>query len=140
MKKQNTQRQNNLHIIKDNKSKIPHMTIEKANSKIKNKNLTIKTDKVNKETSFNDSNNNINIRKLTKINSFSKGVFKKNDNTNNRTMKKGISSTSLKCPSKNINNTNITNNHVLNNSNSTSINKKRPNNQSKDLKKIKKIM
>ena len=138
MKKQNTQRQNNLHIIKDNKSKIPHMTIEKANSKIKNKNLTIKTDKVNKETSFNDSNNNINIRKLTKINSFSKGVFKKNDNTNNRTMKKGISSTSLKCPSKNINNTTITNNHVLNNSNSTSINKKRPNNQSKDLKKIKK--
>ena len=138
MKKQNTQRQNNLYIIKDNKSKIPHMTIEKANSKIKNKNLTIKTDIINKETSFNDSNNNINIRKLTKINSFSKGVFKKNDNTDKRTIKKGISSTSLKCPSKNINNTTITNNHVLNNSNSTSINKKRPNNLSKNLKKIKK--
>ena len=109
MLKQFHQKQIYLNTVIDNTHKIPYRC-EKNRNRIKNKNLTMQSIKNNQEKSFNDSSLHVNNTKLTKVKSYSKDAWPK---TNNEykcmpKIKKGKSTTSLKCKVKN--NTIISNN------------------------------
>ena len=116
---------NNLHLITDNIRKIQTKR-EKTNSKSKQKNISIQVYKNNTENSFNDINNSIGEKKLSKVNSYSRQVWENNKNNDGiqHQFKKGKSTTSLKIKRK-INNSNtniIVNNNTKNNSNSVTVN------------------
>ena len=118
MKKENSQRQNNIHIVKENIYKIPFKR-ENTNSRLKNKNLTLKPKTNSSQTSFNDKEININ----SKINSLSKEALPKisSEKRFKPRIKKGKSTTCLK--PKNKNNVDIiTNNHIKKNTNITQLN------------------
>ena len=118
MKKENSQRQNNIHIVKENIYKIPFKR-ENTNSRLKNKNLTLNPKTNSSQTSFNDKEININ----SKINSLSKEALPKisSEKRFKPRIKKGKSTTCLK--PKNKNNVDIiTNNHIKKNTNITQLN------------------
>jgi len=139
MKRENSQKENNIHIINDNIYKIPFKR-EAPNSRAKNKNLTFRPNKNNTETSFNDINNINNLNKLPKGNSFSKESLPKNNNEKRSRpkIKKGKSTACLKSKDKDKIDRNLTmNNHTIKkNSNLTPINMTNKNNNN-NFKKIK---
>ena len=140
MMKQIIQRENNLHIINDNKYKFQSKR-EKNNSRTKNNNKTFQKSKINQDVSFNDITANIPQKKLSKIYSFSKRDSKKIDNNNEKPkIKKGKSSICLKIPKNNSNNNTINQVRIISNSNSqsTSVNKKSVNKISNTMKNVKK--
>jgi hypothetical protein len=138
--KQIIQRENNLHIINDNKFKFQNKR-EKSNSRTKNNNKTFQKSKINQEVSFNDITANIPQKKLSKIYSFSKRDSNKKDHNNEKPkIKKGKSSICLKVPNKNSSNNTINQVRIITNSNSksTSVNKKSVNKNSNNMKNVKK--